>query len=485
MSEEKLDAEHADYAKAKLSWEIMEDVIAGEAAVKEKGEAYLPKTAGMIAHGEIAPAGFKEGDIAWAKRGLTRYEAYKLRAEFPDKTGPACDAAVGFFTDKDAACEVPDAWKPMLDNCTPEADTIWDFHRIVSEKVTRKGRAGIWADVRDGSPTLPYFVCYNAEEIINWSEATLGNERVLDRLVTKICDIRDGKEVYILQIATLKETGVFVERYIKAKNTAAKDDWQPLDTKQPKTARSDMGEALKDESGSAVEGFRLRRIPFQFINSDGLKPCVGRVPFLPLAKQCLAVYRLDAGYKEALAFYEPQFYVTGMTKEWIDQGLAPVYGGVETNWYLPAGATADILEYSGAVVSAQRQAIADAKAAADELSMKPFEPKVVSVESGEAKKERTKTQTSAAKVMAQNIGSGIQKIMRVSADWLGVPSDKIVFEPSYDFNEPVMDGMTLAQYVMAQQAGAFSKTTLHENLQRGGVTEKSFEEEKELIGRGE
>lgn len=483
MTEEKRDAEHEAYGAQKAKWEFMEDAIEGESAIKEKGETYLPKTPGMLSQdAQWQTALNEDGDgsgLALQNAARSRYENYKLRAEFPEKTGPACDAAVGFFTDKDAAVELPDGWDGVEENCTPDADTIWDLHRIVSTECVRMGRLAIWADVKEGD--LPYYVVFRAPEVINWSETVIGNERVLDRVVFKVCDIRDGEEVYILTDAQLREGGVFVEKFIKKKDK--EDEWEPLEASQPMTTRSDMGEGIVDEDTNKVAGFRLRRLPVQFINADGLKPAIGRIPFLPLASQCLKVYRQDANYQEALSFYEPTPFISGLTQQWIEAGYAPKFYGAGTIWYGPEGSAAEMVEYSGPSIANQRQAIQDALQRADELSMKPFEPKTVSVESGDAKKQRTKTQTSAAKVMAQNVGSGIQKIMRFSAEWLGKDPKKVVFEPSYDFIEAMMDGQTLTQFVAASAAGAFSKTTLHENLQRGGVTEKSFEEEQELIAK--
>lgn len=483
---EKLDQTHPDYDKALSRWEFISDAIDGEQAIKARGETYLPKTPGMLSQdAQCNIIGLRDAGegLALKKASNTRYDNYKMRAEFPEKVSPACDAAVGFFTDKDAAVEFPAQWEPVLESATPEADTVWDLHRIVSGMVVQKGRCALWADVHgDGDlKGLPYWVAYKAEEVINWSEAVIGGQRVLDRIVFKTVDLENGEEVKTLTRATLTETGVMVERWRKAKDD---DDWRPVDVQQPRSARSDMGEMVKNEDGT-VAGFRLRRIPVQFINADSLRPQVGKIPFLPLAAQCLKVYRMDANYQEALSFYEPTPFISGLTEEWIDGGHAPTSFGAGAIWYGPAGSDAKMLEYTGPSIENQRVAIQDAMQRADELSMKPFEPKLVSVESGDAKKQRTKTQTSAAKVMAQHVGSGIQKIMRVSGEWLGQDPEKIIFEPSYDFIEAVMDWQTAQTLFAIQQAGGISARSLHENYQRGGITEKSFEEERELIGKGE
>lgn len=73
--------------------------------------------------------------------------------------------------------------------------------------------------------------------------------------------------------------------------------------------------------------------------------------------------------------------------------------------------------------------------------------------------------------------------MRYAAIFVGEDPMKIVVKPNLQFVDQVMNPLDAANLVKVWQAGAISKQTLYENLQRGEVAsaERTFEEEEELI----
>lgn len=476
---------HGDYQYAKPDWEFLDHAIRGERAIKEQGHEYLPPTPGMIRYDQDGTSGAKGFRNNLYQRVETRYEAFKRRAEFPEKIAPACAMATGLFIEKTANYSVPADWESTREFATPEADTIEDLHRIVSQHVCGKGRVGIWCDIRDKTGA-PYWVVYSAEEITDWEMGVVGDEKVLKYLQLETnAKTTEGEPAVQLEQIWLRPDGVYVERWQREKNKTQESDWISIPTPQPRTARSDVGTgALPNEKG-AIGGFRLPRIPFQFINADGLKPKIGVAPFLALAKQCRRIYQLSASYYEALALGEPTFVVEGMTEAWLRGGNEPKTTGLGVIWYLPVGSKGYVLEPNGPMIPEQRTAIETSMKRADELALRPFEPTTAMVESGDAKRERRKTQTSAAKLIAQNVGSGMQAAFRMSGVWLNVPAEQITFEPSYDFVDAAMDADTASKLWMIQQAGGLAKRSFHNLLLQGGLTEHDFETEIELIGKGE
>lgn len=467
---------HASYNAALADYEFLNDAIQGEGAIKAKQEVYLPKTNGMLRDETVGAS----GQLSFSNsQRESRYEAYLRRAEFPEKVGIACDTASGLITEKPATVEFPDAWKSVAELATLDGDTVADLHRIVADRTCSLGRCGIWADLTDGDS--PYWTVYTSEQITDWAYARVDGRKALVYLQIETTGPYEGEEVQrIRQVRLEPSAGVFVQDYKKGKDD---EEYIEIQTAQPLTSVSTFGTA-QVKNGKSVS-FRLPWIPFQFIGAEENKAKIGRAPFLPLARQCRKAYMISATYMESLTLGEPTFYVTGLTKEWIDEGYAPKTVGLGTIWTLPDGATAGVVEPKGPIVSEQRNALNEALARADELSLKPFEPQTRMVEAAEAKKERRKTQTSAIKIMAQNIGSGIQKIMRLSAEWLGIDPASVTFEPSYEFKEVIMDADEAVKIKSLEDGGALSKRTVHENLQRGGLTPNTFEEEQELIGKGE
>lgn len=474
---------HPDYTEALSDWELMADAVKGEGAIKKKQKLYLPPTPGMIRNrtddADLHPKA--QSFSSWSERGETRYDAYLRRAEFPHKVKPACRTAAGLFTAKDAVFEIPDEWEPVRECMTSDAETVADFHLTVSTMLCETGRLGIWADVRSNGE-LPIWVAYDTFAISDWDTELIDDKNVLTYLQLETTDRIGTERVRILRRVYLREDGVHLEQFVKAKDD---DEYTEMTVAQPRTARTDFGTATLPDDDGRPAGHRLPWIPFQFINADNLTPKVGQPPFLSLARKSVHAYQLSANYNEALTLSEPTYVVNGMTPEWIAAGHQPKSVGLGTLWLLPAGATADVLESTGPMIPEQRTAINEALDRCDELAMRPFETRTAVAESGEAKKERRKTQTSPALIMAKNVGAGMQRIFRLSAEWFSKDPEMVNFKPNNDFVEAAMDAQTMAALSALKDGGTISKRTFHDNLQKGGVTDFDYETEQELIGRGE
>src|SRR5258706_11802851 len=78
---------HPDYAAALPSWVRARDVIAGEDAIKARGESYLPR---LDAQSE------------------DEYKAYKSRGCFFNATSRTCDGMLGLLFRRDPEVKLPD-----------------------------------------------------------------------------------------------------------------------------------------------------------------------------------------------------------------------------------------------------------------------------------------------------------------------------------------------------------------------------------------
>jgi hypothetical protein len=77
-----------------------------------------------------------------------------------------------------------------------------------------------------------------------------------------------------------------------------------------------------------------------------------------------------------------------------------------------------------------------------------------------------------------NAGTGFQQALRMVAVMLGVNPDLVTFEPDLDFAEPTMSSQTFLEFVQAKQIGGpLSLESIHSLARRGGLTEKTFEQE--------
>jgi len=125
----RIDTEHPEYINFALRWTIMTDAFSDEDAVKLKNTEYLPKTGGMIANDHDGK----------------RYDAYKLRARFPEITTQAQTSMVGLIFENDPVGESDD----IISN-TGQANKA--FARDVVRAVAGKGRDILVIDAprRDG-----------------------------------------------------------------------------------------------------------------------------------------------------------------------------------------------------------------------------------------------------------------------------------------------------------------------------------------------
>jgi len=446
-----VDALHPQYKAAQSDWKLMRDFIAGEQAVKDAGEEYLSKTPGQILD---------------KKNGQERYEAFKNDADFPERVEPAIDWSVGFIHQKDAVIELPSALDGLKDSITPSGLDMHGLHRKTTRNVLSVGRIGLAVDMVQDVPNI---VTYSAESIRNWKVAKVDGKfkpslLVLAEGAAREVDEFEDEAVDALLVYQIVNGIVWVRRFEKPKDSQEYKEQEVPEKDQPRK-----------------KGKRLTDIPFIFVGSSNLDPAPDKIPFIGLARKCRSIYRLSARYVQSLSFSEPTHYVTGMTDAWIKAGRAPKTVGSGTVWHLPSGAEAGMIEYNGKIISEQREALDTAKAEAADLAAKPFEPRTASVESGEAKKERTKGSTSTIFEVAMNTAAGLEAATKIAADWAGSNPDDVKIIPNKDLIMRTLTAQDITALIAGWQAEGYSKQTMHENFQRGGLSDRDFETEQQLI----
>lgn len=481
-----VDARHCDYLDYDEEWAIIRDVIRGERAVKNKGPCYLPKTPGMVSD---------------SLKGDARYEEYKKRADLPDIVRPAVDAAVGVITKKDAVFLRPDGghWEAMEMMATPDGEDIFGFHALLAREMISVGRAGFVVNMRTDSVTgdaVPTFVMYTAEQIIDWAYDVKNGSRFLSYLAVEYMvegpprlaekGVERTKDRFVDQYILDPDRGCFLYRWRYNNEDETKEEsekWEPVPARQPLSSFPRQTEQIATPDNGV--GYRLDFIPFVGLNTERLSLVPTGIPFIGLARNALSRYRQSASYYEALSFYEPTPYVTGMTDEWIRAGFAPKRFGAGVVWHLPQGATAGMVEYTGPAIANMRLAMQDLEQQALFLAFTPFEPKAAVGESGVAKQERRHDRGSLIHDIAQNIGRAINRGIDLAANWLGesADEDRLWFKVSQELTDYFIDAQAIAALMSAWQSRAMSKQTLHENFEKAGLTRFTFDEEEEMISQ--
>lgn len=452
------DATHPLYDEFASSWELMRDAVEGEDKIKAKGTAYLPMKSGMVA---ISDAAIQKAS----------YEAYKLRAEFPEIVAPTIRGAVGTMLEKQAIYELPTALEPLRERATRDGLSLDELHRRIALELMTVGRYGILPGIApDGSP---YFAGYVAESIRNW-DTDAGQQpdwlmldeggKVLDRSTGEWSDVERYRECYI-------ENGQFVSRlWVNGEGGWSFDD--PVPAEKP----------IRNGKKPPVDF-----LPFVFIDTNDLTPDPDDVPLYGLAKLAVRVYRLDADYTFALHMTsEPTPWVSGDFDEKNERKKPPRTIGASRLWVLPENAQAGYLEFSGPGLDAQEKAIDKALQRAVVFGAQIFSDNQRTAESGEAIRLRLGNQHSTLKTIAMNSAAGLERGLKNIGIWLGLSDsevDKIKVTPNLDFADHTLAAQDIMALVSAWQANAYSKRTLFWNLQRGGRVPdgKAYETEQEEI----
>lgn len=465
-----LDSKHPLYAAKLKDWLQMRHSYEGERRIKEEGFTYLPPTAGMIQDGLLASV----GDLAVGSRGRMAYDAYRLRARFPDWVREAVGALVGVMHRKPAVIELPPVLKPLIERATARNDTLQMLLQRINEEQLVIGRVGLLGDVADAGPRKgdPYLSLYMGETVTNWDEG--GNDESLD--------------VQSLNLVVLHES----------ENERNGFDWTyqrkyrvlvlgPVDTNEADgTAVYRVGTFRSEDFSEAallaptVNGRTATEIPFAFINSVDVVPEPTTPPLLGLSNLSLTFYRGQADYRQSL-FMQGQdtLVVIGSTLKNEDE---EVRVGAGARLDLALGGDAKYIGVNSAGLAEQRAALENDAREAAQKSGQLLESASRQRESGDALKVRLSARTATLVQTAIAGAFGLQEVLRKMARWYGVDPESVTVIPNLDFADQNLTGDELGKIMGAKTLGApLSLESVHSLMLSRGMTDLTFDEELEKI----
>lgn len=445
---------HSDFTRRQIQWARIRDALEGQDEIKENGEAYLKRPDGMT---------------------QTQYDAYKDRAQFYPVAERTLRGMSGLVFRHPAKFEIPTRLEPLREAATTDGHSLEVLAEQIVNEVLSIGRYGLLLDYPSGNTTstsLPYIATYTAENITDWRVQFIDGLRVLTRIVLKDDfddddeDVNDTSEMR-LELILNEDMNYEVRRWVASGATKSGD-------------KDAVNWIMKDSVVPTVNGKPLKRIPFVFINPYDLRPEVEKPPFLDLVDVNVGHYRNSADYEHAL-------YLTAQPTPWvagnINENNKPSAIGSGAFWVLPEGATAGMLEFSGAGIEAQRQAMLDKEDRMASLGARMIHEGKNRNEASDTARMRGKSEMSLLTNVVNMVEAGLFRIMRMAAEWTGSSVEEVDVKLNRDWVETKMDAQTLTALVKAWQSGAMSHQTLYENLQQGEIapTDRSFDEEKDLI----
>ena len=471
MASSNIETEHPLYADNVVDWRQSRDTYRGERIIKEQGFKYLAATSGMV----------EDGITSTAQKGYKAYSAYRMRARFPDVVREAVEAMLGVMHHKPPVIELPAVMEPLRERASLRNESLESLLRRINEEQLVTGRLGLLADVPESVPQegipLPYIALYQGEDIINWDEGE-----------------RDGVEADALNLVVIDESecvrknGDFGWEEVRKHRVLVLGDVAPNESEQTGSKYSvgvfrddNEGPAQFDESQLTIPSIRgntLEEIPFRFINTKDIVPTPDEGPLLGLSNLSLAIYRAEADYRQAL-FMQGQDTLV-VVGEVGDEESTRTGAGAKIG--VPIGGDAKYIGVSSQGLSEMRESLVNDYARAEEKSQGLIESVSRSAESGEALRVRVAARTASLNQIALTGAFGLQEILRIIARWVGANPEEVIVTPNVDFVADVLKGRELVDVMTAKQLGApLSLQSIHELQQSRGLTERTWEEELELM----
>jgi len=458
-----LSSKHPAFDRYLEDWLLCEHSYAGERVVKDMGMIYLPATSGMI----------QDGARTVNSPGWHAYQAYKTRAIFHEFFAEAVETYMGMMWHKPPVIELPEALEPMRARATANGETLEQLLRRVNERQLVTGRCGLFADF-PAKPTTaqvtPYLALYETRHIINW-DLTGRDELGTERLTLVVLDETEEQR-------TAEFSWERKEKY----RVLALGDITPTDDVEPVLAyKAGLMTSTTYVPASMIEptyrGKKLEEIPFVFINSKDNLDRPDDPPLTGLANLCMAIYRGEADYRQAL-FMQGQ------------DTLVVIGGAKDTTYRIGAGSVINLTKDADAKfigcnsegLPEMREALENDKQLASQKAGKLADMKSAQRSSGDALKTRLGAQTATLNQIALAGAAGLESLLKICARWVGANPDEVKVTPNLEFETVPMTGTDLSQLISAKTMGApLSMETIHAQMVARNLTKKTLEEELEAI----
>ncbi|AQS50544.1 hypothetical protein PAEH1_01445 [Paenalcaligenes hominis] len=433
---------HPDYDAHLPEWQMMDDALEGELAIK-KSAKYLPKPSGMV-EAEKHDSG-----------SVYLYEGYRERAQYEHWVRDSLRTMMGLVSRIVPEIELPTALADLENNATDDGFGLKQLFLRMTRQAISHGRVPLVVNIDDDG--RPYFSTYSAGNAINWkAQRVRGRQDLTLAVFREYRDKNDDRYSH-------ERIDVYREFYLQDGLC-----WtQVLDEKGATIEEAvPLGRVGPDRS--LRKG--LEYLPIIYCGSTDNSPDVDEVPLLTMARAALKSYQLSADYFTSLHYTShPQPWVAGMDPE---KELSVT--GPSAAWDLGPEGSCGYLEFQGAGVEAVRRAMTDQKMAAVEAGAKVID--TGGTESGEARKARQDDQHATLHTIVITVAEAIEQALRYAADWVGAKGDvRFVVKP--EFKSTTVDPVVAQQLLQAVMSGKVSADAYWQYLTLGKLPDRTYDEE--------
>lgn len=442
--------EHATYAEMRLAYDKIRDVLHGEDRLKNRGPVYLPRPEGMT---------------------QAQYTRYVQGSSFYAVAERTLRGMVGAVTRNEPIVELPDRIESMRDLATFEGNSLDVLIEDALRETMSMGRYAMILDYpTDGNSVTdaPFISTFDADSILDWREEIVDGRQKLTylRLNERNDELDQGVEQHL--VLSLSPAYTVQRFHVQSKRSGE---------------LTQTVEEIKicEDIVPSVNGKTLNEIPAVIVSPYNLKADVEKPPFLDLVNVNLAHWRVSADYFWSL-------FLTSQPTPWVARSIneknKPTQIGSGAFWVLPEGATAGMLEFTGAGIAAQKAALDDITAQMATLGARMVYDGKGRNETTDTAKLRHRSELSLLHSSVNMVEAAILKLLRLAAEWTTPgSSDQVKVKLHRDFITSQMDAPTLTALIKAWQAGAISHDTLLMNMKKGELMDvnRAIDDEKEMI----
>lgn len=431
-------------------WDLVEDCMQGEHAVKARADLYLPRP----------------NPTDTSVENTARYDQYLARAVFYNVTKRTLDGLVGQVFSRDPIIEMPnDSMQVLIANADGEGVSLDQQAKKSLSATLGFGRVGLLVDypITVGPTTVAQMKNgeihavvkqYMPKSIINWRHITRGAKKILSLVVLK------------------EESGVSDDGF----EITNKNQWRVLqligDVYTVTTWEQNEETEFFEETGRFVpkdsKGVPFNEIPFFFVgvmNNDAS-------PDLPmlydLAVLNIAHYRNSAEYEDSCYMVgQPTPFFAGLTEKWVkDVFKGTIHLGSRAAIALPQGATAGLLQV--APNSMPFEAMGHKEGQMIALGAKLIEQNNVSQTLGETQIDES-SEASVLATAAKNVSAAYSAALKICARMMGVPDKDVTYSLNTDFPASRLTPNERNQLILEWQAGAITRTEMRAGMRKAGV----------------
>lgn len=441
--------EHPEYTKHKDAWGLVDDVVAGDTAIKKQQTKYLPK-----------PAPDDTSEI-----NRIRYEQYLFRAIFYNATGRTLQGLVGAAFRKVPMLTIPPVIEYVQDDADGRGVSIYQQSQSAVRATLKRGRHALLvdyptierpasrADMASGAIRAS-IVSVDAVQVLNWRMERVGNRWVLALVVIRefidvITDDGFGSDV-VAQYRVLRMTPEGYTREV----------WREVGGK-PTVVEPQM---------VVLDGFgrKFEEIPFIFIGSNDNDCSIDPSPLFDMSVVNLGHFRNSADYEDsAYMLGQPQPWISGLTEEWRnwiqEQGI--VFGS-RSPLLLPQG---------GAFGLEQVQPNTLAKEAMDQKEAQMVSLGARLIQPGTGVKTATESQGeqeaehSVLSLVASNVSEAYTRALQWVARFMAAADTGIEYAINQEFVESNLNAQMLTALIQAWQSGRYPDSDLWTQFRKYGL----------------